>query len=106
MKAKQYIAMGIKYDSSYVELQKLNQQINKKNKNNKVILKGEIIKILRVGAIVKYKEESFFLHISKISTEYIANIHDVLKVGDKVDFKVIGNSNNIKGKYPEISLLL
>lgn len=54
------------------------------------ILQGKIIKVLKSGAIVELpNNESGFLHISEISTDFIKNIYEYVKVGQEVKVKVI-----------------
>lgn len=65
------------------------------------ILNGKIVKVLKKGAIVKLPEDrTGFLHISEISTDYINNIYDYLKVGQEVKVKVIF----VKRKENKVSL--
>jgi S1 RNA binding domain protein len=65
------------------------------------VLDGKIVKILKKGAIVKLpNDNSGFLHISEISSEYIKNINEYLKVGQEIKVKVIF----VKYKENKISL--
>ena len=52
---------------------------------------GKVVKIIEwVGAIVEFKwKNSWMIHISKLSTERVTNIEDVVKKDDKVEFEII-----------------
>jgi len=53
-------------------------------------VKGEVIRIIPFGVFVKLKNGlEGLVHISELSFDHISNPQDVLKVGDKVDLKVI-----------------
>lgn len=54
------------------------------------IIEGTVSDILDYGAFIKIKgEKNGLVHISEVSKDYVENIHDVLKSGDKVKAKVI-----------------
>ncbi len=52
---------------------------------------GKVVKIIEwVGAIVEFKwKNSGMIHISKLSTERVTNIEDVVKKDDSVEFEII-----------------
>jgi len=52
---------------------------------------GKVVKIIEwVWAIVEYRgKQSGMIHISKLSPARIANVEDIVKVGDDVEFEVI-----------------
>lgn len=61
------------------------------------IYEGVVVKLMEFGAFVNFLGgSSGLVHISEISKERVKAIDDVLKVGDKVKFKVIGIDD--KGK--------
>lgn len=54
------------------------------------MLPGKVVKIIDgVGAIVEFKGKSGMIHISKLSTERIAKVEDVVNVGDSVDVEIL-----------------
>ncbi len=52
---------------------------------------GKVVKIIDwIGAIIEYRgKQSGMIHISKLSPARIANVEDVVKLGDDVEFEVI-----------------
>lgn len=64
------------------------------------IYEGTVEKILPNGAIVKLEEGlTGFLHVSEVSWNFIDDINDSIKEGDKVNFKILSidsNTNKIK----------
>ena len=52
---------------------------------------GKVVKIIDwVGAIIEYKgKQSGMIHISKLSSDRVTNIEDIVKVWDSVEFEVI-----------------
>lgn len=52
---------------------------------------GKIVKIIEwVGAIVEFRgKQSGMIHISKLSKERVANVEDIVKQDDMVDFEII-----------------
>lgn len=52
---------------------------------------GKVVKIIEgTGAIVEFKgKQSGMIHISKLAKERVANVEDIVKVGDEVDFEII-----------------
>jgi predicted RNA-binding protein with RPS1 domain len=76
-------------------------------KQNRIPQQGEIIevevyKVITSAAFVKLpgKKEGI-LHISQISEDYVENIGDYIKVGDKIRPRVL----SVKGKRIELTLL-
>ncbi|MCM1361054.1 MAG: S1 RNA-binding domain-containing protein [Clostridiales bacterium] len=63
-----------------------------------------VTKILSKGIIVKIKdtEDTDFIHISKISTEFVSNINEYVKVGDILSARTIKRGD--KFSEPELSL--
>ncbi|MDO5754621.1 MAG: S1 RNA-binding domain-containing protein [Tissierellia bacterium] len=54
------------------------------------ILEGEVNGVTNFGAFVTLPDDSSGLvHISEISNDYVENINDVIKKGDKVKVKVL-----------------
>ncbi len=61
------------------------------------IVEGTVTDIMNYGVFVKLDGgKNGLVHISEISKDYVSNIHDVLKSGDKVKVKVL--SIDEKGK--------
>ncbi|MDR1521414.1 MAG: RNA-binding protein S1 [Streptococcaceae bacterium] len=61
------------------------------------ILQGKVTKITNFGAFVKLPEKKRgLIHVSEVSTKFIKEISDVLKVGDKISVKVISVSDDGK----------
>ncbi len=61
------------------------------------IVEGTISDIMNYGAFVKLEDgKNGLIHISEVSRDYVEDIHNVLKSGDKVKAKVI--SIDEKGK--------
>lgn len=59
------------------------------------IVEGEIYKITKFGAFVKLPlEQRGLIHISQISNDYVQNISDHLKIGDKIKARVITVDGN------------
>ena len=51
---------------------------------------GKIVKIIEgVGAIVEFKSQSGMIHISKLSSERVTNVEDIVKLDDIVNFEII-----------------
>lgn len=63
-----------------------------------------VTKILSKGIIVKIKDTEYtdFIHISKISTEFVSNINEYVKVGDILPARTIKRGD--KFSEPELSL--
>ncbi|PLV60071.1 S1 RNA-binding domain-containing protein [Thermotoga sp. KOL6] len=58
-------------------------------------VKGKISKIVKYGAFVDIEGgERGFIHISKISKDYVKRIEDYLKEGQEISAKVIGKARN------------
>jgi polyribonucleotide nucleotidyltransferase len=53
------------------------------------VFEGEVEELAEFGAFMKFKGKTGLLHVSEISHTRIENVADVLKVGDKVKFKVL-----------------
>ena len=61
------------------------------------IVEGKVTSIKKFGAFVTLNGgEEGFVHISKVSKEYVKNIDDYLKVGQTVKAKVMGTSKDGK----------
>jgi len=66
------------------------------------IIEGEVTNITRFGAFVKVENgEEGLVHISEVANEYVSNVEDYVKVGDKIKVKVL--NRNPKGKL-ELSI--
>ena len=58
------------------------------------IYNGRVVNIAKFGAFMEILPgKEGLLHVSEISNERVANVEDVLKVGDKFDVKVISTEN-------------
>ena len=58
------------------------------------VTEGKVVRIMPFGVFVEMdNKESGLVHISEISSEYINEISNVLKVGDKVKVKVLGTDD-------------
>ncbi|MGL4393487.1 MAG: S1 RNA-binding domain-containing protein, partial [Fusobacteriaceae bacterium] len=58
------------------------------------IYKGKVVSIQKFGAFMEILPgKDGLLHVSEISNERVANVEDVLKVGDEFEVKVIGSEN-------------
>ncbi len=65
-------------------------------------VKGKIVKTLKYGAIIEFEGgEKGFVHISKISSDYVKNVDEYLKEGQEIEGKIIGKTKD--GKW-EVSL--
>ena len=54
------------------------------------IVEGKVVKIKPFGAIVSLPDNSHGLvHISQVSTGFVQNVTDILKIGDTVKVKVL-----------------
>ena len=61
------------------------------------IVLGEVVAIKTFGAFIKLESgETGLVHISQVSSKYIDKVEDVLKVGDKVDVKILSVENSSK----------
>lgn len=59
------------------------------------IYSGRVVSITKFGAFMEILPgKEGLLHVSEISQERVANVEDVLKVGDVFDVKVISTDNN------------
>ena len=67
------------------------------------IVEGEITNVTAFGAFVKLDDlgEEGLVHISEVANEYITNLDQYVKVGDKVSVRVM--TRNDKGKL-ELSI--
>ncbi|AEH50167.1 S1 RNA-binding domain-containing protein [Pseudothermotoga thermarum] len=66
------------------------------------IVKSKVTQITKYGAMVTLENgEPGFIHISKISNQYVKNVADFLKEGQEVEARVIGKTKD--GKW-ELSL--
>lgn len=55
------------------------------------VTEGKIIRIMPFGVFVGFGDnQTGLVHISEISKEFVSNISDVVKIGDRVRVKVIG----------------
>ncbi len=65
-------------------------------------VKGKVAEVLKFGANIELENgEKGFIHISKISNQYVQKVEDFLKVGQEVEAKIIGKGKD--GKW-ELSL--
>ena len=53
------------------------------------VFDAEVKEILAFGAVVDFAGKQGLLHISEISHQRVANVEDVLKVGDKIKIKLL-----------------
>lgn len=61
------------------------------------ILSGNVIKVMPFGALVKLESgEVGLVHISEVSTRYVNDINECIKVGDTVKVKVLEVSGDKK----------
>ncbi|HAA82672.1 MAG TPA: RNA-binding protein [Thermotoga naphthophila] len=59
------------------------------------LVKGKVSKIVKYGAFVDIERgERGFIHISKISKNYVKRIEDYLHEGQEISAKVIGKARN------------
>lgn len=66
------------------------------------VVKGKVVEVLKFGANIELEDgEKGFVHISKISNQYVQKVDDFLKVGQEVEAKIIGKGKD--GKW-ELSL--
>ena len=66
------------------------------------VVEGKVNAVKKFGAFVTIEGgEEGFIHISKVSKEYVKNIDDYLKVGQTIKAKVLGTSKD--GKW-ELSI--
>ncbi|MCL2521582.1 MAG: S1 RNA-binding domain-containing protein [Erysipelotrichales bacterium] len=61
------------------------------------IVKGTITGIKDYGAFVKVDNFDGLIHISEFSDDYVKSISEIIKVGEVVDLKVLGQEK-ISGK--------
>ena len=60
-------------------------------------VKGKVVRTLKYGAIVEIEGgEKGFVHISKISNEYVKRVEDYLREGQVVEGKIIGKTKDGK----------
>ncbi|MCP4050926.1 MAG: S1 RNA-binding domain-containing protein [bacterium] len=64
------------------------------------LLEGQITHITSFGAFIKLFdcEEEGLVHISEVANEYVTDINTFIKVGDKVNVKVLGRNEQNKLK--------
>lgn len=60
------------------------------------IIEGEVFKISNFGAFVKFGKRTGLIHISQISDDYVKDINEHLKVGEKVKAKIVNLEQNGK----------
>ena len=66
------------------------------------LVKGKIVKLMKYGALVRLEGgEEGFVHISKISNDYVKRVQDYLKEGQEVTAKIVGKTRD--GKW-ELSM--
>ena len=54
------------------------------------VVSGKVSSVMPFGAFVSLPEnKSGLVHISEITSEYVENINDYIKVGDAVEVKVL-----------------
>lgn len=59
------------------------------------ILEGNVLNIMQYGAFVQLPDnQKGLVHISEVSSKYVTDINDVLKVGQIVKIKVLTVENN------------
>ncbi|MCD6450393.1 MAG: S1 RNA-binding domain-containing protein [Thermotogaceae bacterium] len=65
-------------------------------------IKGRVVKTMKYGAIVEIEGgEKGFVHISKISKDYVKSVEEYLREGQQIEGKIIGKTKD--GKW-EITL--
>lgn len=72
------------------------------------IVEGEVSKILKFGVFINLDGGVGLVHISEISDEYVENISDFLKIGQKVKVKILSIEDDkislsIKATKPKTS---
>ncbi|HWL66352.1 MAG TPA: S1 RNA-binding domain-containing protein [Actinomycetota bacterium] len=61
------------------------------------VVEGTVEKVTEYGAFVKLESgESGMVHISQVDVNYVRNISDFIREGDKVTVKVIGQKDDGK----------
>lgn len=62
------------------------------------VVKAKVVDIKKFGAFVKLVEsdDEGFVHISKVSKNYVKDINDFLAVGQEIEGKVIGTTKDGK----------
>jgi S1 RNA binding domain protein len=66
------------------------------------IVEGDVTNITRFGAFIKlFNGEEGLVHISEVANEYVSNVEEYVKLGDKIKVKIL--SRNPKGKL-ELSI--
>ena len=59
------------------------------------VVNGEVVKVFDYGAMVRLDENiDGLVHISELSNRYLKDANEVIKVGDKVDVKILNFDNN------------
>ena len=53
------------------------------------VYEGEVEELTEFGAFIKFKGKTGLMHVSEIDHRRVENVSDVLKVGDKVKFKLL-----------------
>ena len=53
------------------------------------VVKGRVSTITSFGAFLSFEGGTGLVHISEISTSYVKDIHDFLKVDEEVEAKII-----------------
>ena len=63
------------------------------------VLEGTVTGITKFGAFVELPDKKVGLvHISEVANEYVKDVHDFLKVQDKVNVKVLSVDDNGKNR--------
>ncbi len=61
------------------------------------VVKGKVTEVLKFGANVELENgEKGFIHISKISNQYVQKVEDFLKIGQDIEAKIIGKGRDGK----------
>lgn len=53
------------------------------------VFEGEVEELAEYGAFIKFKGKTGLMHVSEIEHSRVENVGDVLKVGDKITFKLL-----------------
>jgi len=71
------------------------------------VVEAEVFKITGFGAFVKFAQNKGLIHISQVSDNYVKDINEYLKVGDKIKARIINVSGDgkidlsLKSQAPE-----
>src|SRR5262249_43117765 len=53
------------------------------------VFEGEVEELAEYGAFIKFKGKTGLMHVSEIAHSRVENVGDVLKVGEKITFKLL-----------------